>query len=46
MRRPYQGVMAKFDFSAPDMGGLTLASFNYSKLVKGKFTRLDYTAAK
>ncbi|MGO4666939.1 ABC transporter substrate-binding protein [Bosea sp. 2RAB26] len=46
MRRPYQGVMAKFDFSAPDMGGLTLASFNYSKLVKGKFTRLDYSAAK
>lgn len=46
MRRPYQGVMAKYDFSAPDMGGLTLASFNYSKLVGGKFTRLDYSPVK
>ncbi len=46
MRRPYQGAMTKYDFSAPDMGGMTLAGFTYSKLVGGRFTRLDYKAAK
>ncbi|MGH8788423.1 MAG: ABC transporter substrate-binding protein [Cupriavidus necator] len=46
MRRPYAGVTTRYDFSAPDMGGMTLAGFTYSKLVKGQFTRLDYKAAK
>lgn len=46
MRRPYQGAMTRYDFSAPDMGGMTLAGFTYSKLVGGRFTRLDYRAAK
>jgi branched-chain amino acid transport system substrate-binding protein len=44
MRRPYVGAMTKFDYSAPDMGGLTLSSYTYSKLVKGQFTRLDFKA--
>lgn len=42
IRAPYQGVMAKFDFSAPDMTGIALSSYVYSKLVKGKFTRLPF----
>ncbi|MNK86802.1 Leucine-, isoleucine-, valine-, threonine-, and alanine-binding protein precursor [compost metagenome] len=46
MRRPYAGVTTRYDFAAPDMGGMTLAGFTYSKLVKGQFTRLDYKAAK
>lgn len=46
MRRPFQGVTTRYDFSAPDMGGMTLAGFTYSKLVAGRFTRLAYKAAK
>ena len=46
MRRPYQGATTKYDFAAPDMGGMTLGGFTYSKLVGGKFTRLDYKASK
>jgi branched-chain amino acid transport system substrate-binding protein len=45
LRKPYPGVFATYDFSAPDMGGLSLASFNYSLLTKGKFSRLPYRAA-
>lgn len=45
LRKPYPGVFATYDFSAPDMGGLTLASFNYSLLSKGQFSRLPYRAA-
>ncbi|WP_199197079.1 ABC transporter substrate-binding protein [Ensifer sp. NM-2] len=45
LRKPYPGVFATYDFSAPDMGGLTLASFNYSLLTKGQFSRLPYRAA-
>lgn len=45
MRRPYAGVTTRYDFAAPDMGGMTLAGFTYSRLVKGQFTRLDYKAA-
>lgn len=44
LRQPYSGVMTRWDFSQPDMGGLTLASFTYSKLEKGKFKRLDFKA--
>jgi branched-chain amino acid transport system substrate-binding protein len=43
MREPYEGVLAKYDFSAPDMTGIQLPSFVYSQLVKGKFTRLPFT---
>lgn len=46
VRKPHQGAMTRYDFSAPDMGGLTLAGYTYSKLVGGRFTRLDYKAAK
>ncbi|UDM52683.1 ABC transporter substrate-binding protein [Cupriavidus sp. MP-37] len=42
LRRPYQGVTTGYDFAAPDMGGMTLAGFTYSKLQKGQFVRLDY----
>jgi len=42
IRGPYQGVLAKFDFSAADMTGIALSSYTYSKLVKGKFTRLPF----
>jgi branched-chain amino acid transport system substrate-binding protein len=43
LREPYDGVMARYSFGAPDMTGITLNSFIYSRLVKGKFTRLPYT---
>ena len=46
LRKPYQGATTKYDFSAPDMGGMTLAGFTYSKLDKGVFTRLPYKPAK
>lgn len=44
LRQPYDGVMTRFDFSQPDMGGLTLSSFTYSKLENGVFKRLDFKA--
>lgn len=46
MRRPYQGATTRYDFSAPDMGGMTLAGFNYAKLNNGKYSRLNYKPAK
>lgn len=45
LRGPWPGVFGAYDFSAADMGGLTLASFNYSLLTAGKFSRLPYRAA-
>lgn len=45
-RTAHQGVMTRYDFAAPDMGGLTLSGYTYSKLVGGRFTRIDYRAAK
>jgi len=44
MREPYAGVMAKYNFGAADMTGIELSSFIYSRLDKGKFTRLPFTA--
>lgn len=44
LRQPYDGVMTRWDFSQPDMGGLTLSSFTYSKLENGQFKRLDFKA--
>ncbi len=46
MRRPYQGATTRYDFSAADMGGLTLDGFNYAKLTQGKYSRLPYRATK
>lgn len=44
MREPYDGILARYNFGAPDMTGIELSSFVYSRLVKGKFTRLPFTA--
>jgi branched-chain amino acid transport system substrate-binding protein len=46
LRGPYQGILAKYDFSAPDMTGIDLSNYVYSKLVKGDFTRLPFKAGK
>ncbi len=46
MRRPYQGAMTQYDFAAPDMGGMTLAGFNYARLSQGKYSRLSYRPTK
>jgi branched-chain amino acid transport system substrate-binding protein len=46
LRGPYGGVLARFDFSAPDMTGIDLSNYVYSKLVKGDFTRLPFKAGK
>ena len=44
IREPYKGVFASYNFGAPDMTGIELSSYVYSKLVNGKFTRLPFTA--
>lgn len=43
VRGKFAGVNADYDFSAPDMTGLVLPSFVFSRLVDGRFTRLNYT---
>lgn len=42
----YRGVVAQFNFAAPDMTGIELESYSYSKLVKGRYTRLPFKAGK
>ena len=37
-----QGVLAAFDFTAADLGGLTVTSINYSRYSNGKFRRLPF----
>jgi branched-chain amino acid transport system substrate-binding protein len=44
VRAPYKGVLASYNFAAPDMTGIELSSYTYSKLVNGKFTRLPFKA--
>ena len=44
LREPYKGVLANYNFGAPDMTGIELSSYVYSKLVGGKFTRLTFKA--
>jgi branched-chain amino acid transport system substrate-binding protein len=44
LREPYKGVVAAYNFGAPDMTGIELSSYVYSKLVNGKFTRLPFKA--
>lgn len=44
LREPYKGVLAAYNFAAPDMTGIELSSYVYSKLVNGKFTRLPFKA--
>lgn len=43
MRGPYEGVLAHYNFAAPDMTGIELSSYVFSRLVKGKFTRLPFS---
>ncbi len=42
LRKPYRGVLANYNFGAPDMTGIELSSYVFSKLVNGKFTRLPF----
>lgn len=44
--KPYAGVMASYNFAAADLTGIELTSYNYSKLVKGKITRLPFRVTK
>jgi branched-chain amino acid transport system substrate-binding protein len=44
LRGPYAGVFAQYNFAADDMNGIGPASFVYSKLVNGKYTRLPFRA--
>lgn len=44
LREPYKGELASYNFGAPDMTGIELSSYVYSKLLNGKFTRLPFTA--
>jgi branched-chain amino acid transport system substrate-binding protein len=44
LREPYKGVLATYNFGAPDMTGIELSSYVFSKLVGGKFTRLPFKA--
>lgn len=40
----HKGAMATYDFSKPDLTGIDLSSYVFSRLVKGKFERLPFTA--
>lgn len=42
LRNPYQGVTAAYDFSAPDMTGMTLKSYVFSKITNSKFSRVPF----
>ena len=44
MRGSYSGTLASYNFAADDMTGIELSSYVYSKLVKGRFTRLPFAA--
>lgn len=44
--KPWAGVMTNYNFSAPDLSGLELTGYNYSKLVKGQVTRLPFKVTK
>lgn len=40
LKVPHQGVLANYDLAAPDMGGIKVSSFTYSRFEGGKFVRL------
>ena len=46
LRRPHSGILADYDFREPDLTGMKLPSYVYSKLVKGEYTRLPFRVAK
>jgi branched-chain amino acid transport system substrate-binding protein len=39
LQAPHSGVMTTWDFSAPDMTGITLSGYIFSKLTNGKYSR-------
>jgi branched-chain amino acid transport system substrate-binding protein len=41
LQGPHSGVMTTWDFSAPDMTGITLSGYIFSKLTNGKYSRTD-----
>lgn len=43
-RNKYAAAHTDYDFSAPDMTGIRVSSFVYSRIQDGKFTRLPFTA--
>lgn len=45
LRGAHAGVLAGYDLAAPDMGGLKVSSFVYSRYQNGKFSRLKFRAA-
>lgn len=45
MRTAHAGVLAPYDLAAPDMGGLKVSSFVYSRYENGKFSRLPFRSA-
>jgi branched-chain amino acid transport system substrate-binding protein len=44
LQGPHSGVMTTWDFSAPDMTGITLSGYVFSKLTNGKYSRTDIKA--
>jgi branched-chain amino acid transport system substrate-binding protein len=44
LQTKHSGVMTSWDFSAPDMTGITLSGYIYSKLTAGKYSRLPFKA--
>ena len=46
LRRPHEGVLANYDFREPDLTGMQLTSYVFSKLVKGEYTRLPFRVTK
>lgn len=46
IRGATQGVLARYNFAREDMTGIELSSYTYSKLVKGRFTRLPFVNRK
>jgi branched-chain amino acid transport system substrate-binding protein len=40
VKAPFDGVTARYDFSAADLTGIKLSGYLFSKLVNGKYTRL------
>lgn len=45
MRGAQPGVLASYDLAAPDLGGLKVSSFVYSRYQNGRFSRLKLRAA-
>jgi branched-chain amino acid transport system substrate-binding protein len=40
IKGPYSGVTTQYDFSAPDLTGIKLSGYLFSRLVNGQYTRL------